>query len=287
MFDRILVIGATGLLGKPVVERLIQSGQPVRILTRSPEQAEALFGGAVEYAEGSATDIDDVRAAMAGCDAVHINLTPAVEYTATSHVIEVADGNLGRLGYVSATTLSEELRWFHRVDVKMRCEELVRESGLPYAIFCPTWVMETLQNFIRGGKWALSVDGKNPPQLHWFAAADFGRMVAASYGDGRALGKRLYVYGPEGVTIGDAMDRFAAACYPKARVIHLKVWQAKLLAKLIRNAELADAAELIGYLDTAGEFGEPALANELYGAPSITLDEWFGMERDTRGGVAH
>jgi len=287
MFDRILVIGATGLLGKPVVEHLIQSGQPVRILTRSPEQAEALFGGAVEYAEGSATDIDDVRAAIAGCDAVHINLTPAVEYTATSHVIEVADGNLGRLGYVSATTLSEELRWFHRVDVKMRCEELVRNSGLPHAIFCPTWVMETLQNFIRGGKWALSVDGKNPPQLHWFAAADFGRMVASSYEDDRALGKRLFVYGPEGVTIGDAMDRFAAACYPKVRVIHLKVWQARLLAKLIRNAELADAAELIGYLDTAGEFGEPELANELYGAPTITLDEWFGMERDTRAGVAH
>jgi uncharacterized protein YbjT (DUF2867 family) len=269
------------------VERLTQDGQPVRILTRSHEQAEALFGGAVEYAEGSATDIDDVRAAMAGCDAVHINLTPAVEYTATSHVIEVADGNLGRLGYVSATTLSEELRWFHRVDVKMRCEELVRNSGLPHAIFCPTWVMETLQNFIRGDKWALSVDGKNPPQLHWFAAADFGRMVASSYEDDRALGKRLFVYGPEGVTIGDAMDRFAAACYPKARVIHLKVWQARLLAKLIRNAELADAAELIGYLDTAGEFGEPELANELYGAPTITLDEWFGMERDTRGGVAH
>ena len=70
MFDRILVIGATGLLGKPVVERLLQRGQPVRILTRSPAKAEALFGGSIEYAEGSATDIDDVRAAMAGCDAV-------------------------------------------------------------------------------------------------------------------------------------------------------------------------------------------------------------------------
>ena len=286
MFNRILVIGATGLLGKPVVERLIQDGQPVRILTRSPEEAKALFDGTVEYAEGSASNIDDVRAAMAGCDAVHINLTPAVEYTATSHVIEVADGNLRRLGYVSATTLSEELRWFHRVDVKMRTEELIRGSGLPYAIFCPTWVMETLQNFIRG-KWALSVDGKSPPALHWFAAADFGRMVAASYEDDRALGKRLYIYGPEGVTIGEAMDRFAAACYPEARVIHMKVWQARLLAKLIRNAELAEVTELIDYLDTAGEHGEPALANELYGAPTITLDDWFEMPRDERGGFAH
>lgn len=287
MFDRILVIGATGLLGRPVVERFIEGGQTVRILTRSAEKAQSMFGGAVEISQGSATNIDDVRAAMAGCDAVHINLTPATEYTATSHVIEVADGRLGRLGYVSATTLSEENRWFDRADVKMRCEELVRDSGLPYAIFNPTWVMETLQNFVRGGKWALVIDSKNPPPLHWFAAADFGRMVAASYEDDRALGKRLYIYGPEGITMTEAMERFAAACYPEARVIHMKVWQARLLAKVLRNAEFAEVTELIAYLDTAGEHGEPALANELYGAPTITLDEWFAMPRDKQGGFAH
>jgi uncharacterized protein YbjT (DUF2867 family) len=287
MFSRILVIGATGLLGRPVVNRLVEGGYTVRILTRSAEKAHTMFGDAVEVAEGSATNIDDVRMAMAGCDAVHINLSPATEYTATSHVIEVADGQLDRLGYVSATTLSEENRWFDRADVKMRCEELVRDSGLPYAIFCPTWVMEVLQNFIRGGKWAIVVDGKNPPPLHFFAAADFGRMVAASYGDDRALGKRLYIYGPEGITMSDAMERFAAACYPEARVIHLRVWQARLLARLIRNAEFAEVTELIAYLDTAGEHGEPALANELYGAPAITLDDWFGMPRDERGGFAH
>jgi len=286
MFNRILVIGATGLLGRPVVDRLIEGGHSVRTLTRSADKTHAMFGGAVEIAEGSATDIDDVRSAMAGCDAVHINLSPAVEYAATSHVIEVADGRLGRLGYVSATTLSEENRWFDRVEVKMRTEQLVRDSGLPYAIFCPTWVMETLQNFIRG-KWAIVVDGKNPPPLHFFAAADFGRMVAASYEDDRALGKRLYVYGPEGITLSDAMDRFAAACYPEARVIHLRLWQARLLAKVIRNAELGEVTELIEYLDTAGEHGEPALANELYGAPAITLDDWFEMPRDEQGGFAH
>lgn len=287
MFDRILVIGATGLLGRPVVDRLTEAGHTVRILARSAQKAHTMFGDLVEITEGSATNIDDIRAAMAGCDAVHMNLTPATEYTATSHVVDVARGRLGRLGYVSATTLSEENRWFYRTDVKMRTEELVRESGLPYAIFCPTWVMETLQNFIRSGKWAIVVDGENPPPLHFFAAADFGRMVAASYEDGRALGKRLYIYGPEGITLSDATDRFAAACYPDARVFHLKVWQARLLAKVIRNEELAEVTELIEYLDTAGEHGEPALANELYGAPAITLDDWFEMPRDERGGFAH
>jgi len=286
MFRRILVIGATGMLGRPVVNHLTESGHGVRILARSVEKAHRVFGGTVEIAEGSATNMDDVRSAMAGCDAVHINLSPATEYTATSHVIEVAQGQLERIGYVSATTLSEENRWFDRVDVKMRTEELVRDSGIPYAIFCPTWVMETLQNFVRG-KRAFVVDGKNPPGLHFFAAADFGRMVAASYEDSRALGKRLYIYGPEAITLSDATERFAAACYPEARVIHLNLWQARLVAKLIRNTDLAEVTDLVAYLDVAGEHGEPALANEQYGAPAISLDDWFDMPRDLEGGFPH
>ena len=46
MFDRILVIGATGLLGRPVVNHLTEGGHTVRILTRSAEKAHEMFGGA-------------------------------------------------------------------------------------------------------------------------------------------------------------------------------------------------------------------------------------------------
>ena len=117
--------------------------------------------------------------------------------------------------------------------------------------------------------------------------ADFGRMVAASYQDNRALGKRLYVYGPDAITLTAAMERFAAACYPEARVLHWKLWQARLAAKLIRNESLAEVTELIAYLDVAGEHGNPSEANALYGAPAITLDEWFGMPKDSQSGWPH
>ncbi len=211
MFHKILIIGATGLLGRPVVDRLVEDGQSVRVLTRNTEKARAMFGDTVEIIEGSATDIDDVVRSMHGCDAVHINLSPSTEYTATRHVIEVAlarPDRLGRLCYISATTLSEENRWFHRVDVKMRTEQLVRDSGLPYVIFRPTWVMETLQNFIRGDKWAVVVDGRNPPPLHFFAAAD-----AASYDDDRALGESDGWSRRRMTTTG----RWASACTCTAR----------------------------------------------------------------------
>lgn len=286
MTNRILVLGGTGMLGKPVVRGLVARGHEVRALTRSAEKVRKTFGDTIEAAEGTATSAEDLRVALSGCDAVHLNLTPATEYAAMRQVLEVAKGQLARISYVSATTLSEQNRWFERADIKMRTEELLRESGVPHVIFRPTWVMETLHNFIRG-KWAVVLLGNNPPPLHFFAAADFGRIVTASYGDDRALGKTLYVYGPEAIKLSDATERFAAACHPDVRLVRLKPWQARLAALLLRNEDFTDVTKLVAYLDVAGEHGDPAEANALYGAPSITLDEWFEMPKDSLGGMPH
>ena len=286
MSSRVLVLGGTGMLGRPVVHCLTDKGHTVRILTRNIQKTHNLFGDTVDIVEGTATNREDIRTALMGCDAVHINLTPASEFAVTRNVVDLAEGQLERITYVSATTLSEENRWFDRVDVKLRTEELLRNSGIQHAVFCPTWVMETLHNFIRGN-WAFVLLGNNPPGLHFFAAADFGRMVAASYEDDRALGKRLFVYGPEAITLANATERFVAACYPNAKVMRWKLWQAQLAAKLMRNESLADVTKLIAYLDVAGEHGDPSEANTLFGAPAITLDEWFKMPKDSRMGMPH
>lgn len=282
---RILVLGGTGMLGKPVVERLLDDHE-VRLLTRSASKARRMFGDAIETTEGTIDNKDHLRAAMSDCDAVHLNLTPATEYEAMRDVIELADGRLQRISYVSATTLSEENRWFYRADIKMRTEQILRDSGIPHVIFRPTWVMETLHNFIRG-KWAIVLRGKNPPPLHFFAAADFGRMVASSFEDDRGLGKALYVYGPEGITLCDATERFVAACHPTAHVMRFQIWQARIAARLLGNEDFSDVTKLVAYLDVAGEHGDPAEANALYGAPTITLDAWCKMATDARGGMPH
>lgn len=283
---RILVLGGSGMLGQPVVNRLIDQGHTVRLLTRNALKTKELFRNKVEISEGTVMNKDDIRAALEGSDAVHINLSPATEFTAMRNVVDLAQHQLERICYISATTLSEENRWFDRVDVKMRTEELLANSGIQHVIFRPTWVMETLLNFIAGNR-AIVIKGKKPPLLHFFAAADFGRMVAASYEDNRALGKRLYVYGPEGISLNDAMERFVASCFPDANVMRWKLWQARIAAKLMRNQSLAEVTKLIAYLDIAGEHGDPLEANALFGAPSITLDEWCNMPKDSQLGWPH
>jgi len=285
MSRRILVLGGTGMLGQPVVRCLAGEGYAVRVLVRDADKARRTLGETVEIVEGVATSKGHVQAAMAGCDAVHVNLTQEVELTATQHVVDLADGNLERVSYVSATTVCEENCWFELVDVKMRAEELLRDSGLPHVVFCPTWVMETLHNFVHGER-AVVIVGQRPPELHFFAAADFGRMVASSYGDDRALGKRLFVHGSEGITLPDALERFAA-CHPHLKVMRLRLWQARLIARLTGRERMAYVTRLIGYFDRVGELGDPGEANALFGAPAITLDEWLAMPQDGQKGLPH
>jgi uncharacterized protein YbjT (DUF2867 family) len=71
---RILVIGATGLIGTPVAQRLLAEGHQVRLLVRDTARASPRLGGGFEYVEGSVTDTEAVDRAVQGMDGVHVSL---------------------------------------------------------------------------------------------------------------------------------------------------------------------------------------------------------------------
>ncbi|MBM3163711.1 MAG: SDR family oxidoreductase [Chlorobi bacterium] len=66
---KVLVAGATGKTGQWVVKRLQHYGIPVRVLVRSAEKASQ-FGDSVEVAVGHVQNLEEVAAAVKGCDAV-------------------------------------------------------------------------------------------------------------------------------------------------------------------------------------------------------------------------
>ena len=279
MSSRVLVLGATGTLGTPVVRSLADRDHTVRVLARSPERAHQVFGGTVEVVEGDSTDRDQMRRALVGCDAVHISLPTESELAAMRHVIELASTvGLQRISYVSGTSVRAENRWFEVVDVKLKAEDLLRGSGIPYTVFCPTWVMEVLPNFIKGDR-AVVIVGKNPPGFHFFAAADFGRMVANSFEDDRALGRRLFIHGPEGLTLPQALRAYHEACHPQLRLTYLKLFQARLVAKITRQKSMESVTRLIAYFDKTEEGGNPSEADSLLGAPTTTLADWIEIQK--------
>ena len=279
MSFRVLVLGATGTLGKPVARSMAERGHTVRVLSRNAEKARRLFGRDAEVVEGDSTDREHLGRALAGCDAVHVSLPTESELTAMRHVIELASTEgLQRISYVSGTSVREENRWFEVIDLKLEAEDLLRSSGIPYTVFCPTWVMEVLPNFIKGDR-AVVIEGRNPPGFHFFAAADLGRMVAKSYEDDRALGSRLFIHGPESITLPQALRTYHQACHPQLKVTHLKLWQARLVAKFTRQKSMESVTRLIAYFDKTEEGGDPSEADSLLGAPATTLEEWIGIQK--------
>jgi len=67
----VLVTGGTGVVGRPVVQRLVESGREVRGLARSEASASVLAAMGALPARGDICDPDSLEKAVAGCDVVY------------------------------------------------------------------------------------------------------------------------------------------------------------------------------------------------------------------------
>ncbi|MCU0757831.1 MAG: NAD(P)H-binding protein [Steroidobacteraceae bacterium] len=283
MRDRILVVGATGMLGAPVARRLLADGWRVRGLVRDPPRARALLGDAIEWVAGDVTQPATLDAAFDGCALLHLNLRGGntvesyqrVEVEGAAHCIAAARRHrLRRITYLSGSGRGgAALQRHFPVRVKAAVEAALQGSGLEWTSFRATHFMESLPQFVRDGRAA--VLGRQPHRLHYVAAADYARMVSRSLELDGAARAALYVHGPEALTMHEALSRYLAAREPGLRAGTLPLPLGRVLAALTGNRDLAFACELFAAFAAIGEDGDPAPANALLGAPATTLDQWL------------
>lgn len=98
----VLVTGATGRVGRLVVDELLRAGVPVRALTRRPEQA-ALPAGA-EVVVGDLTAPSSLDAALKGAEAVFLVWTaaPAAAAAVVARLAAHPSGQRRRIVYLSS-----------------------------------------------------------------------------------------------------------------------------------------------------------------------------------------
>lgn len=145
--QNVLVIGATGSVGRFVVRQLVDRGVFVRAMTRSPR---AKFPEPVEAYVGDITDPQSVAGALDGIDAVvftHGTNGSAqqhrrVDYGAVHNVLTQAGQPL-RIALMTAIGVTDREIFYNRgmqlCDWKRRSERLVRATGWPYTIVRPSW----------------------------------------------------------------------------------------------------------------------------------------------------
>jgi uncharacterized protein YbjT (DUF2867 family) len=274
----ILIIGGTGMLGEPVARQLAGDGWRVRILTRRPEQARRRFADPFEVVQGDVEDEPSLERALDGCNAAHVSLDGEGDWDLERRAAVVvgklaAKLGLSRITMISGASACEENAWFPMTRAKLQAEEAIRASGIPFTFFRCTMFMELLPTFVQGSK--AIVMGKQPHRWHWTAANDYARMVVAALARNEAEGKTLYVYGPEALTMLEAVEQYRVMCAPQAQLATVPFWILSLVALAPSRKRLRQIGlPLMRYFSKVTEIGDPTEANALLGAPTTTLKEW-------------
>jgi uncharacterized protein YbjT (DUF2867 family) len=147
----VLVVGATGSIGRLVVEEAVRKGYAVRALARDSRKARQLLPDA-EVVVGDLTRPDTLIAAVDGVDAIVFTHgsdgggkagAERVDYGGVRSVLTALGGRSVRIALMTTIGVTNRDGDYNRRteahDWKRRGERLVRVSGLPYTIVRPGW----------------------------------------------------------------------------------------------------------------------------------------------------
>ncbi|HEY0899828.1 MAG TPA: NmrA family NAD(P)-binding protein [Sphingobacteriaceae bacterium] len=216
---KIVVIGATGMLGKPVTHQLILAGMEVTILCRDPKKAKEEFQGC-KIVKGDLGDLSSLEAAFEGNEAVYLSLhvqpgSKAGDWQAEreglQNVISASrKTGIQCIGYLSSLVKDYQgqngFSWW-MFDVKQQAVNSIKNSGIPFLLFYPSSFMENLHNGFKMGK-RLSTVGVSDVKKFWIAGSDYGRQVACAF-EGFRSSQEYVIQGLEGYTDEEAVAIFA------------------------------------------------------------------------------
>lgn len=286
---KILAVGGSGMLGRPVVVTLLNEGFSVRVFTRDINRTRRRLEDKVEYASGDVGDVDSLRRAMDGCDFVYVNLkggpTKAdyirVEETGAKNVYTAAkDAGIKKLVQISEARADEKHTFFVVEKVKVEAEKALKSSGLNHIILKPTWFCESLPLTLGGGKATLVGSGKSV--FHFLSSADYAAIVSECFKTDKADGKSLVIFGPEPMTLRDALMKFLSIAYPDVKISRVPLFMAKIAAAFSFNKQLRSIVNLMAFFDKnddSGIVGSPDEADRLFGRSPTTVEEYAQMYR--------
>jgi uncharacterized protein YbjT (DUF2867 family) len=174
----ILVTGATGNVGRQVVQQLIDRGADVRALVRNPDTAN--LPASVQTVQGDLLDPDSLRGALEGVSTLFLlNAVVADEFTQALLALNLArEAGIERIVYLSVihSDLYSNVPHFAG---KYGVERMIEQMGLNATILRPAYFMDnevTIKDVVFGyGVYPMPIGSKG---LAMIDARDIGEIAA-------------------------------------------------------------------------------------------------------------
>lgn len=237
---KVLVTGATGFVGREVVQQLHDAGHEVHFLTRRPTSASARavewgFDGQVHF--GDVLDAQSVLEAAKGRDSV-IHLVGIIS--------EVGDQTFenvhtrGTRNVVSAAKQAGARRFVHmsalgtRPDAASRyhqskwaAEEIVRGSGLDFTIFRPSIIFGPGDGFVNlfakiiRRSPIVPLIGGGRTRFQPVPVEDVAAAFVKSLTEPRAVGQTFDLCGTETLTLNEIVDAILVVMKRRRLKVHI------------------------------------------------------------------
>src|SRR6478735_3594920 len=148
----ILVTGATGTIGRNVVDQLVKRGADVRALARDPAKANLPAG--VTVVQGDLLDVDSLRGALNGVSTLFLlNAVVPDEFTQALIALNVArEAGVERVVYLSVIHSDVYVNVPHFAG-KFAVERMIEQMGLNATILRPAYFMNndvTIKDVVLG-----------------------------------------------------------------------------------------------------------------------------------------
>ena len=233
----ILVVGATGLLGMDVCERLAKRGEAVRALVRAtsaPEKRTRLQEIGVELAEGDLKTPGTLKQACAGVTGV-ISTASATLSRQEGDTIESVD-RLGQLTLVDAAESAGVRRFVYisfrdnpelqypLTRAKRAVEARLRQGPMDYTILQASYFMEIWLSPALGFDYAAKqvvVFGDGSGRVSWVSSGDVAQAAVACLDEPRTRRETIEIGGPEALSPLEVIRLFEGAGLGEFSVQHV------------------------------------------------------------------
>ena len=243
----ILIVGATGLLGRATALPLLAQGHAVRALVRDRARAADLQRAGAEIFIGDLTDVRSLELACRGVDRVfacaHSFLgrgrwaSAQVDHVGHSALVAAArDAKVEHFVYASIIGARED----HPIDfyrTKHEIEAVVKGSGMGYTILRPSAFMECHvhrfngQMLLERGFTVIIGPGTKP--RNFVAVRDVAPFAIQALTENGLAGRTLEIGGPDNLGNSEVAAMYAVRAR-RGRVHHVSVAAARVLANVIR-----------------------------------------------------
>ncbi|KAA5836129.1 NAD(P)H-binding protein [Saccharopolyspora hirsuta] len=247
----ILITGATGNIGRRVLRRLAEAGEPVRAMTRN---AQAEFPAGVPSVRGDLARPDGLDEAFQGVERLFLFPVPET----AREVVDAAE----RAGVQRVVVLSSgAVTGGFDTDFHLPVERAVEDSGLAWT-------------HVRPGEFALNklwlwgpsiraegvVRDPNPDGVAWYPTheQDIADVAVAALLEDGHVGRAYDVNGPDLLTYRQQVELIAEATGREIRVEVITRQEARERYLAQGGFAAANADFLLGFEDYSGAAADPA-----------------------------